>query len=129
MFAISFVLLSVSGRALFHPAFYWLSNLCGGGVWTRILHPFLGVLMFVCFAAFAARMFSHNLMTRNDVEWDKHIGAVLNTDEEKIPVAGCYNGGQKQNGKAHVSTPITDAQHVCRLPLEKKNTMLQTTKV
>jgi len=93
--AITFVLLAVSGLALFHPAFYWLSNLLGGGVWTRILHPFIGVLMFVCFAVFAARMFSHNLMGRKDVQWVKHIGAVLNNDEEKIPAAGRYNGGQK----------------------------------
>src|SRR3546814_11587929 len=95
MFAISFVLLSVSGRALFHPAFYWLSNLLGGCVWTRILHRFIGVLMFVCFAVFAARMFSHNLMTRNDVEWVKQIDAVLNHAEERIPRTGRYNGRQK----------------------------------
>ncbi|NYT85118.1 formate dehydrogenase subunit gamma [Pollutimonas harenae] len=93
--AITFVLLAVSGLALFHPAFYWFSHLLGGGVWTRILHPFIGILMFVCFAVFAARMFSHNLMNRDDVEWVKHIGDVLNNHEEKVPQAGRYNGGQK----------------------------------
>lgn len=93
--AITFVLLALSGLALFHPAFYWLSNLLGGGVWTRILHPFIGVLMFVCFAIFAARMFSHNKMSRQDVQWLKNIGAVLNNDEENVPPAGRYNGGQK----------------------------------
>ncbi|NYT59958.1 formate dehydrogenase subunit gamma [Alcaligenaceae bacterium] len=93
--AITFVLLAVSGLALFHPSFYWLSNLLGGGVWTRILHPFIGVLMFVCFAVFAARMFSHNLMSRKDRQWLAHIGDVLNNREDKIPQAGRYNGGQK----------------------------------
>src|SRR5690606_34539795 len=93
--AITFVLLAVSGLALFHPAFYWFSNLLGGGVWTRILHPFIGVVMFVCFAVFAARMFSHNLMSRQDRQWLGHLGDVLNNREDKIPPAGRYNGGQK----------------------------------
>ncbi|MCC2597222.1 formate dehydrogenase subunit gamma [Pusillimonas sp. MFBS29] len=93
--AITFVLLALSGLALFHPSFYWLTNLLGGGVWTRILHPFIGVVMFVCFAIFAARMFGHNLMNRNDVQWIKHFGDVMSNREDKIPAAGRYNGGQK----------------------------------
>jgi len=32
--AISFVLLALSGLALFHPALFWLTNLFGGGPWT-----------------------------------------------------------------------------------------------
>src|SRR3546814_9194557 len=97
--AITFVLLAVSGLALFHPAFYWLSNLLGGGVWTRILHPFIGVLMFVCFFVFAARMFSHNLISRQDRQWLRHFDDVINNREENIPEAGRYNG---EIGRAHV---------------------------
>lgn len=93
--AITFVLLAVSGLALFHPAFYWMSHLLGGGVWTRILHPFIGVLMVVCFAVFAARMFRHNLMSRQDRQWLRQIGDVLGNREEKLPEQGRYNGGQK----------------------------------
>ncbi len=40
--AFTFILLALSGLALFHPSMYWLSNLFGGGPWTRILHPFIG---------------------------------------------------------------------------------------
>jgi len=93
--AITFVLLALSGLALFHPAFYWLSNLLGGGVWTRILHPFIGVLMFLCFAVFAARMFRHNLMARRDWQWLGRFREVLNKREENLPEVGRYNGGQK----------------------------------
>lgn len=93
--AITFVLLAISGLALFHPAFYWLSNALGGGVWTRILHPFLGILMFVCFFVFAARMFAHNLLNRKDKEWLCRFGDVINNREEKLPEAGRYNAGQK----------------------------------
>src|SRR5690606_38128034 len=93
--ALTFVLLALSGLALFHPSFYWLSNLLGGGVWTRILHPFIGVLLFVCFFVFAARMFRHNLMSRNDRQWLAQAGDVLNGREDKLPESGRYNGGQK----------------------------------
>ncbi len=37
--ALLFILAGLSGMALFHPALFWLSNLFGGGTWTRILHP------------------------------------------------------------------------------------------
>jgi len=93
--AITFVLLAVSGLALFHPSFYWMSNLLGGGVWTRILHPFIGVLMALCFFIFAARMFRHNFLTRADVKWMRHIPDMLNMKEERMPEQGRYNAGQK----------------------------------
>lgn len=93
--ALSFVLLTISGLALFHPAFYWMSNLLGGGVWTRILHPFIGVLMFVCFIVFAARMFRNNLISRRDRQWLRQVSDVLNKRDDKLPEQGRYNGGQK----------------------------------
>lgn len=93
--ALTFVLLTVSGLALFHPAFYWLSNVLGGGTWNRILHPFIGVLMFVCFFVFAARMFCSNMIKSRDVQWLRHIPDVLNKRDEKVPDAGRYNAGQK----------------------------------
>ena len=42
---IAFVGAAASGMALFHPALYWLSNLLGGGRWSVILHPFVGIAM------------------------------------------------------------------------------------
>src|ERR1700686_2876206 len=47
--ALSFVLLALSGLALFHPAMFWLTAMFGGGPWTRILHPFIGVFMAALF--------------------------------------------------------------------------------
>lgn len=93
--AITFFLLAISGLALFHPAFYWMSNVLGGGVWTRILHPFIGIVMVVCFAVFAARMFRHNLISGKDMQWVRQASDVLNMRDEKLPEQGRYNGGQK----------------------------------
>ena len=93
--AITFVLSALSGLALFHPAFYWLTGLLGGGPWTRILHPFVGVLMLVCFAIFAMRMWRDNLMTKKDWQWLRQLGDVIRAREDRLPDVGRYNAGQK----------------------------------
>src|SRR6201996_2708382 len=75
--AISFVLLALSGLAMFHPAMFWLSALFGGGQWTRILHPFIGLVMFVSFLILAVRFWHHNYLDRNDWQWMRQIDDVL----------------------------------------------------
>lgn len=91
----TFILLSLSGLALFHPALFWLSNLFGGGTWTRILHPFIGVLMFVCFFVFVLRMLGHNLFAPGDMAWLKGFKDTLSGRSDHVPPAGKYNAGQK----------------------------------
>ncbi|MES2103362.1 MAG: formate dehydrogenase subunit gamma [Pseudomonadota bacterium] len=93
--AICFILLAISGLAMFHPAFFWLSNFLGGGQWTRILHPFIGLLMFVSFALLVIRFWHHNKMEPEDRQWLKQMDDVLNNREEKLPKVGRYNAGQK----------------------------------
>ncbi|MFC4275886.1 formate dehydrogenase subunit gamma [Achromobacter aloeverae] len=93
--AITFVLLAASGVALFHPSLFWLADVLGGGPWVRILHPFVGLVMFVCFLLLALRMWRHNLMQARDVQWLKQIGDVLNNREDRLPEVGKYNAGQK----------------------------------
>ena len=93
--AISFILLAVSGLALFHPAFFFLSSLLGGGTWSRILHPFIGVVLAVAFFAFAAGLWSHNKITAVDKEWQKRLGDVLCNKTRGLPEIGKYNIGQK----------------------------------
>ncbi|MEN7530584.1 MULTISPECIES: formate dehydrogenase subunit gamma [unclassified Cupriavidus] len=93
--ALTFILLALSGLALFHPSMYWLSNLFGGGTWTRILHPFIGIVMFLAFAILAVKFWHHNLMTWSDREWLRHGREVLNNREENVPEVGRYNAGQK----------------------------------
>ncbi len=93
--AIAFMLTASSGLALFHPALYWLSALLGGGTWTRILHPFLGLVMAVSFAVLAAAMWRFNKMEPRDWQWLRQSRDVVNNREERLPEVGRYNGGQK----------------------------------
>ena len=93
--AIFFILAGLSGLALFHPALFWLSSLFGGGPWTRILHPFLGLAMFVFFLGLVLRFAHHNLLDRSDVQWLKQWRDVVGNREENLPAVGRYNAGQK----------------------------------
>jgi formate dehydrogenase subunit gamma len=92
---ICFILLALSGLAFFHPAFFPLTQLFGGGVWARILHPFIGVLMTVSFLKLFFRFKDLNQMTATDKEWLNRVGEMVNGDDHNMPEQGKYNGGQK----------------------------------
>ncbi|MBI3524120.1 MAG: formate dehydrogenase subunit gamma [Betaproteobacteria bacterium] len=92
---ICFILLALSGLAFFHPAFWPLTQLFGGGVWARILHPFIGVLMAGSFLSLFLRFRSLNVMTPADKEWLSRAGEMLDGKDHNLPEQGKYNGGQK----------------------------------
>lgn len=93
--ALTFTLLALSGLAFFHPAFFFLSHLLGGGVWARILHPFIGVVMALSFASMFLRFWKLNMLTPTDMEWLRRIGSLARGDSRNMPESGKYNGGQK----------------------------------
>ncbi|MGF6485227.1 formate dehydrogenase subunit gamma [Paraburkholderia sp. JPY419] len=93
--AICFILLALSGLAMFHPAMAFLYFVLGGGQWTRILHPFIGCVMFISFLILALRFWHHNYLDQADIQWMKQYRDVLNNREERLPAIGKYNAGQK----------------------------------
>jgi formate dehydrogenase subunit gamma len=93
--AITFILLELSGLVLFHPAFYPLSQLFGGGVWTRILHPFIGVVMAISFGVMFFSYRRLNIMTPIDREWLSHMREIVDGDDRNMPEADKFNAGQK----------------------------------
>ena len=93
--AIAFVLAALSGLAFFHPALFWLSNFFGGGPWTRILHPWIGLFMVLVFLTLAATVWDDNALRPADWQWLRQWRDVVNNREERLPEVGRYNGGQK----------------------------------
>lgn len=93
--AISLILLAISGAALFHPSLFFLSSFFGGGSNTRMLHPWIGVVLLLSFAILFVQMVRHNFWTRVDTQWMRHIGEVMSGREENLPEIGKYNGAQK----------------------------------
>jgi formate dehydrogenase subunit gamma len=93
--ALAFILAALSGLALFHPWLFGLSGLFGGGPWTRILHPYIGLLMVVAFIFLAARFWSHNALQPRDWQWMRQYRDVISNREDRLPEVGKYNAGQK----------------------------------
>jgi formate dehydrogenase subunit gamma len=93
--ALMFVLAGLSGLAFFHPSLYFFTHLFGGGPWTRILHPVMGVLMALAFAGLFLRVWKDNLVNDADREWKKHMGEMLRGNKAAMPPVGKYNYGQK----------------------------------
>lgn len=93
--AVCFVLAGLSGLAFFHPSFFFFSHLFGGGQWTRILHPFLGLAMVIAFVGLYLKLWRDNRITDADREWRKHMGQMLAGDKTGLPPVGKYNYGQK----------------------------------
>jgi formate dehydrogenase subunit gamma len=93
--ALGFILAALSGLALFHPALFWFSNLFGGGPWTRILHPFIGLFAVLVFLVLAAAVWEDNRMRPADWQWLRQWRDVVNNREDRLPEVGRYNAGQK----------------------------------
>lgn len=89
------IVLLISGFAFFHPSLYGLTSLFGGGQTARWLHPIVGLVLLASFFLLFVQMWRLNLPRREDVEWSRRIGDVLQGHEEHLPELGKYNAGQK----------------------------------
>ena len=90
-----FVLLVLSGLAMFHPMLFWLSGLFGGGQWTRAIHPWIGVVLLISYAGMIVQFWRDNFWNRDDIAWLRSIGRVLANEEEGLAELGRFNAGQK----------------------------------
>lgn len=93
--ALLFMAAGLTGLAVFHPLFYPLSGLFGGGTWTRILHPFFGVAMVLGFLWLFVQVVGENLWNRGDSAWMRASPRLLRGDESGMPPVAKYNAGQK----------------------------------
>ncbi len=92
--AIAFVFLFLSGLAMFHPFFYWLSLLFGGGQLMRFLHPLAGVALVLLFYPYAAKVWRDNLWNEADSKWLANMWAYMRKEHVDLD-NGKYNAGQK----------------------------------
>jgi formate dehydrogenase subunit gamma len=93
--AAAFVLLLLTGLALFHPSLYFLSGFVGGGPTARWLHPWVGLVFAASFLIIFIRFLPANLPERTDFTWLGKLGDVIAGRDEFLPEVGKYNAGQK----------------------------------
>lgn len=93
--AACFLLTATSGLAWFFPSLSWLNGVLGTPQLARVLHPFLGIVVFVALGFMLLRFARHNLFARTDLLWFRKVGDVLrNRHGERLHI-GKYNAGQK----------------------------------
>ena len=89
------ILLALSGFALFHPSLFFLTSLFGGGQWTRILHPYIGIVLVVSFLGLFLRFVWYNFPNLDDVRYLGRLRDAIAGNEERLPEVGRYNALQK----------------------------------
>ena len=90
-----FVLLTLSGLSMFHPMLFFLSELFGGGQWTRAIHPWIGATLMVSYCGLIIQFWRDEMWTRDDLAWMLAIDKVLVNEEEGVPEVPRFNAGQK----------------------------------
>ena len=90
-----FILLALSGLAMFSPYLFSLTAIFGGGQSTRAVHPWFGVFLLISFGMLFLRFWRTNIPNRDDVVWTKRIGDVVTNKHDRLPELGKYNAGQK----------------------------------
>ncbi|MCX2561343.1 formate dehydrogenase subunit gamma [Acetobacter farinalis] len=90
-----FFLVAMSGLSWFFPSLNWLSGVLGTPQLARMLHPFLGTVVFVLLVCMFFRFVHYNMPARTDVTWFRNIADVLMNRHTKPLGIGKYNAGQK----------------------------------
>lgn len=93
--AVSFILLGLSGLALFYRGLFFLTALFGGGEWARILHPWIGLVLTLGYLMLFVRFVRACLWAPEDGVWMGRLGQVMSRHEENLPEIGKFNAGQK----------------------------------
>jgi formate dehydrogenase subunit gamma len=92
--AIVYIFLFLSGLAMFHPFFFWLSLLFGNGQFMRFLHPVVGVALVLLFYPYAAKVWNDNHWQLVDSVWVKNMFSFMRKEHHPMDT-GKYNAGQK----------------------------------
>ena len=94
--AVSYLYLLGTGLAIWSPwLFVWLAPLFGGGQFTRMSHPWAG-LIFVASVFYMFEMWRRQMRFQQvDREWWENLHYYITNQDDKMPPAGRYNAGQK----------------------------------
>lgn len=95
MIVLCFFLAATSGLSWFYPSFSWLSSFLGTPQLARVLHPFLGIAVFLGLCYMFVRFVKYNLPAKTDGIWFRNVkGVLMNRHDQPLRI-GKYNAGQK----------------------------------
>lgn len=91
----SYIYLLLTGLSFWTPWLFWIAILLGGGQVSRELHPWAGLLFAVGVGAMYSMWHSQMHIKQIDKDWFNSVGYYIRNEDDKMPPAGRYNGGQK----------------------------------
>jgi formate dehydrogenase subunit gamma len=92
---ISYMYLLLTGLAFWSPWLFWLATLFGSGTVSRELHPWAG-LVFVTAVGFMYGLWANQMhTTQSDKEFWRALPHYVRNEDEEVPPADRFNGGQK----------------------------------
>jgi len=91
----SYIYLLLTGLAFWTPWLFWIAILLGGGQVSRMLHPWFGLIFAVGVSAMYVMWHSQMGIKQIDKDWFNSVGYYIRNEDDKMPPAGRYNGGQK----------------------------------
>ncbi|MEG1771077.1 MAG: formate dehydrogenase subunit gamma [Comamonas sp.] len=92
---VCFFLVALSGLSWVFPSLHWLGNVLGTPQLARLLHPFLGSVVFVALVWLFIRFVRYNLFEKEDRIWLRNVKSVVAGDHRQPLRIGKYNAGQK----------------------------------
>jgi len=91
----SYIYLLLTGLAFWTPWLFWIAILLGGGQTSRTLHPWFGLIFATSVSAMYSMWHAQMGVTQVDKDWFSAVGHYARNEDDKMPPAGRYNGGQK----------------------------------
>lgn len=92
---LSYVYLLLTGLAFWSPWLFWLAVALGGATISRVLHPWAGVLFTLAVLWMTFTWASQMRTTELDRRWWGAIRHYTRNEDDQVPDAGRFNGGQK----------------------------------
>lgn len=93
--AISYVYLLLTGLAFWSPWLFWLSVVLGGGSVSRMLHPWAGLVFTFAVLLMYGQWAEQMHETSGDKAWWAAMRHYITNEDDLVPPAGRFNGGQK----------------------------------
>lgn len=92
---ISYVYLLLTGLAFWTPWLFWIAVVLGGGTVSRELHPWFGLAFFIAICLMFGMWGRQMRETPSDKSWWAAVGHYIRNEDEQVPSADRFNGGQK----------------------------------
>jgi formate dehydrogenase subunit gamma len=92
---ISYLYLMLTGLAFWSPWLFWVAVVLGGGSVSRMLHPWIGLIFTLAVLRMYALWSGQMHETPADKPWWDAIRYYISNEDDKVPSAGRFNGGQK----------------------------------